>query len=165
MRGLKKFCFDPSYVPMHFFEAEPGRACVIKKNFFAGLPFFTSKWNYSRVTGPQNKIFIKNQLTLVNISWYRHVESRGELSMVDHWYKTKEKLEEKIEEVKEGMGKWEINLWWRQSIRIKNSFWKRPIFYIKNRVFLVHLCVKIKKNRRAAIEPCVVNWIDRTFLA
>jgi hypothetical protein len=39
----KKFFFDPSYVPMHFFEAAPGRARAIKKNFFAGFPFFTSK--------------------------------------------------------------------------------------------------------------------------
>jgi hypothetical protein len=50
---------------MRFFEAAPGRAHAIKKNFFAGFAFFTSKWNYCRVTGPQNKIFIKNQLTLI----------------------------------------------------------------------------------------------------
>jgi hypothetical protein len=50
---------------MSFFEAAPGRARAIKKFFFAGFAFFTSKWNYCRVTGPQNKIFIKNQLTLV----------------------------------------------------------------------------------------------------
>jgi hypothetical protein len=43
MRGLKKIYFDPSYVPMRFFEAAPGRAHAIKKNFFAGFPFFTSK--------------------------------------------------------------------------------------------------------------------------
>jgi hypothetical protein len=35
---------------------------------FASLPFFRSKLNYCRVTWPQNKIFIKNQLTLVFIS-------------------------------------------------------------------------------------------------
>jgi hypothetical protein len=45
----------------------PGRARAIKKNFLAGFPFFTSKLNYCRVTGPQNKIFIKNQLTLMDI--------------------------------------------------------------------------------------------------
>jgi hypothetical protein len=50
---------------MRFFEAAPGRARATKKIFFAGFPFFTSKWNYCRVTGPQNKIFIKNQLTLL----------------------------------------------------------------------------------------------------
>jgi hypothetical protein len=37
----------------------------MKKNFLAAFPFFTSKWKYCRVTGPQNKIFIKNQLTLM----------------------------------------------------------------------------------------------------
>jgi hypothetical protein len=52
---------------MRFFEAAPGRARAIKKIFFAGFPFFTSKWNYCRVTGPQNKIFIKNQLTLIHM--------------------------------------------------------------------------------------------------
>jgi hypothetical protein len=51
---------------MHFFEATQGRAHAIKQIFFAGFPFFTSKLNYCRVTGPQNKIFIKNQLTLVD---------------------------------------------------------------------------------------------------
>jgi hypothetical protein len=56
---------DPSYVPVRFFKAAPGRARTIKKIFFAGFPFFTSKWNYCRVTGPQKKIFIKNQLTLL----------------------------------------------------------------------------------------------------
>jgi hypothetical protein len=50
---------------MRFFEATPGRAHALKNFFFAGFPFFTSKWNYRRVTGPQNKIFIKNQLTLL----------------------------------------------------------------------------------------------------
>jgi hypothetical protein len=40
---LKKFFFAPSYVPMRFFEAAPGRARAIKQNFFAGFPFFTSK--------------------------------------------------------------------------------------------------------------------------
>jgi hypothetical protein len=56
-------------VPMRFFEAAPGRA--IKTFVFAGFPFFTSKWNYCRVTGPQNKIFIKNQLTLLDILYSR----------------------------------------------------------------------------------------------
>jgi hypothetical protein len=28
---LKNFFFDPSYVPMRFFEAAPGRARMIKK--------------------------------------------------------------------------------------------------------------------------------------
>jgi hypothetical protein len=50
---------------MRFFEAAPGRARSIKKNFCVGFPFFTSKWNYCRVIGPQNKIFIKNQLNLL----------------------------------------------------------------------------------------------------
>jgi hypothetical protein len=40
---LEKFFFDPSYVPMRFFEAVPGRARAIKKFVFAGFPFFTSK--------------------------------------------------------------------------------------------------------------------------
>jgi hypothetical protein len=61
----KKIFFDPSYMPMRFFEAAPGRARAIQKIFFAGFLFFTSKWNYCRMTGPQNKIFIKNQLTLL----------------------------------------------------------------------------------------------------
>jgi hypothetical protein len=65
MRGFEKIFFDPSYVRMRFLEAPPGRRRTIKKIFFAGFPFFTSKWNYFRVTGPQNKIFIKNQLTLM----------------------------------------------------------------------------------------------------
>jgi hypothetical protein len=43
MRGFEKQFFDPSYVPMRFFEAAPGQARAIKKNFFAGFPFFTSK--------------------------------------------------------------------------------------------------------------------------
>jgi hypothetical protein len=43
MRGFEKILFDPSYVPMHFFEAAPGRARAIKKKFWAGFPFFTSK--------------------------------------------------------------------------------------------------------------------------
>jgi hypothetical protein len=33
MRGFEKKIFDPSYVLMRFFEAAPGRACAIKKNF------------------------------------------------------------------------------------------------------------------------------------
>jgi hypothetical protein len=40
---LTKKIFDPSYVLMRFFEAEPGRECAIKKIFFAGFPFFSSK--------------------------------------------------------------------------------------------------------------------------
>jgi hypothetical protein len=43
MRGFDKNFFDPSYVLMRFFEAAPGRACAIKKYFFACFPFFTSK--------------------------------------------------------------------------------------------------------------------------
>jgi hypothetical protein len=43
MRGFEQNFFDPSYVPMHSFEAAPGRARAIKKKFFAGFPFFTSK--------------------------------------------------------------------------------------------------------------------------
>jgi hypothetical protein len=43
MRGLEKKNFYPSYVPMPFFEAVPGRARAIKKNFFTGFTFFTSK--------------------------------------------------------------------------------------------------------------------------
>jgi hypothetical protein len=50
---------------MRCFEAVPGRARTVEKFFFAGFAFFTSKWNYCRVTGPQNKIFIQNQLTLM----------------------------------------------------------------------------------------------------
>jgi hypothetical protein len=38
MRGAKKF-FDPSYVPMRFFEAAPGCVCVIETFFFAGFAF------------------------------------------------------------------------------------------------------------------------------
>jgi hypothetical protein len=30
-------------VQMHFFEAAPGQARAIEKNFFAGFAFFTSK--------------------------------------------------------------------------------------------------------------------------
>jgi hypothetical protein len=41
MRGFETNFFDPSYVPMRFFEAAPGRA--IKTFVFAGFPFFTSK--------------------------------------------------------------------------------------------------------------------------
>jgi hypothetical protein len=55
---------------MLFFEAAPGRARTIEKFFFAGFAFFTFKLNYCRVTGPQNKIFNKNKLTLV-------IKSRG----------------------------------------------------------------------------------------
>jgi hypothetical protein len=43
MRGFENFFFDPSYVPMRFFEAVPGRARTIKKILFAGFPIFTSK--------------------------------------------------------------------------------------------------------------------------
>jgi hypothetical protein len=41
--GVEKNFFYPSYVPKRFFEAAPGRARVIKKIFFAGFTFFTSK--------------------------------------------------------------------------------------------------------------------------
>jgi hypothetical protein len=60
---------------MLFFEAAPGRTSAIeKKFFFVGLALFTSKWNYCRVTGPQNKIFIKNQLTLLySVQCARHI--------------------------------------------------------------------------------------------
>jgi hypothetical protein len=40
---LKKIFFYPSYVPMRFFEAAPGRARAIKKIVFAGFACFTSK--------------------------------------------------------------------------------------------------------------------------
>jgi hypothetical protein len=40
---LEKNFFDPSYVPMPFFEAAPGRAGAIKQKFFAGFAYFTSK--------------------------------------------------------------------------------------------------------------------------
>jgi hypothetical protein len=40
---LKKIFLDPSYAPMLFFEAAPGRARAIEKFFFAGFAFFTSK--------------------------------------------------------------------------------------------------------------------------
>jgi hypothetical protein len=43
MRGFDKIFFYPSYVPMGFFEAAPGRARAIEKIFFAGFVFFTSK--------------------------------------------------------------------------------------------------------------------------
>jgi hypothetical protein len=39
----KKNLFDPSYVPMRFFEAAPGCVRAIKKICFAGFAFFTSK--------------------------------------------------------------------------------------------------------------------------
>jgi hypothetical protein len=67
MRRFEKIFFDPSYVPMLFFEAAPGRARTIEKFFFASFAFFTFKLNYCRVTGPQNKIFNKNKLTLICI--------------------------------------------------------------------------------------------------
>jgi hypothetical protein len=35
--------FDPSYIPMRFFAAAPGRAREIEKFFFAGFACFTSK--------------------------------------------------------------------------------------------------------------------------
>jgi hypothetical protein len=43
MRGFEKNIFDPSNVPMLFFETAPGCAHPIKKIFFAGFAFFTSK--------------------------------------------------------------------------------------------------------------------------
>jgi hypothetical protein len=45
MRGFEKNFFDPSYVPMCFFEAAPGRARAraIQQIFLAGFAFFTSK--------------------------------------------------------------------------------------------------------------------------
>jgi hypothetical protein len=43
MRGFEKIFFNPSYVPMRFFEAAPGRARAINKIFFAGFSFFSSK--------------------------------------------------------------------------------------------------------------------------
>jgi hypothetical protein len=43
MRGFEKLFVDPSYVPMCFFEAAPGRARTIEEYFFAGFAFFTSK--------------------------------------------------------------------------------------------------------------------------
>jgi hypothetical protein len=42
-RGFEKNLFDPSYVPMLFFEAVPGSMRVIEKKFFAGFAFFTLK--------------------------------------------------------------------------------------------------------------------------
>jgi hypothetical protein len=43
MRGFEKILFYPSYVPVGFFEAAPGRARAIKQIFFASFPFFTAK--------------------------------------------------------------------------------------------------------------------------
>jgi hypothetical protein len=43
MRGFEKNLFYPSYVPMRFFEAAPGRARAIENFFVAGFAFFTSK--------------------------------------------------------------------------------------------------------------------------
>jgi hypothetical protein len=42
MRGFETNFFDPSYAPLHFFEAAPGRARS-KIFFVAGFAFFTSK--------------------------------------------------------------------------------------------------------------------------
>jgi hypothetical protein len=41
--GVWKKFFDPSYVPMRFFEAVPGWARAIQKIVFAGFPFFYIK--------------------------------------------------------------------------------------------------------------------------
>jgi hypothetical protein len=70
MRGFEKIFFDPSYVPMRFFAATPGRERAVEQIFFAGFACFTS---YCRVTGPQNKTFIKNQLTLLYTVQYKRV--------------------------------------------------------------------------------------------
>jgi hypothetical protein len=43
MRGFEKVFFYPSYVPMRFFEAAPGRTRASEKFFIAGFAFFTSK--------------------------------------------------------------------------------------------------------------------------
>jgi hypothetical protein len=43
MRGFEKMLFDPSYVPIRFFEAAPGRTRAIEKNFLPVSHFFTSK--------------------------------------------------------------------------------------------------------------------------
>jgi hypothetical protein len=42
MRGFEKILFDPSYVPMRFFEAKPGRARDQKK-FFGRFRIFYIK--------------------------------------------------------------------------------------------------------------------------
>jgi hypothetical protein len=39
MRGFEKNLFNPSNVPMRFFEAAPGRAPVIKQIFLPVLHF------------------------------------------------------------------------------------------------------------------------------
>jgi hypothetical protein len=39
MRGFEKIFFDPSYVPMRFFEAAPGCARAIEK-------FFLPVWRF-----------------------------------------------------------------------------------------------------------------------
>jgi hypothetical protein len=49
-----------------FLRSRRAHACD-RKNFWAVFACFTSKLNYCRVTGPQNKIVIKNQLTLLHI--------------------------------------------------------------------------------------------------
>jgi hypothetical protein len=43
MSGFEKKIFYPSYEPMSFFEAVPGRARAIEKIFFAGFAFFYIK--------------------------------------------------------------------------------------------------------------------------
>jgi hypothetical protein len=43
MRGFEQNFLVPSYVPMRFFEAAPGRGRAIGKIFFAGFTFLTSK--------------------------------------------------------------------------------------------------------------------------
>jgi hypothetical protein len=43
MRGFEQHFLDPSYVPVQFFAAAPGRAHAIEKFFFAGFVCFPSK--------------------------------------------------------------------------------------------------------------------------
>jgi hypothetical protein len=79
--GLKNFFLTPLKCRCTFLRPRQGERARSKKFFFAGFRFSTSKWNYCRVTGPQNKIFIKNQLTLL----YNPLQSESE-KILYIWY-------------------------------------------------------------------------------
>jgi hypothetical protein len=83
MWGFEKKIFGPllQYVHARIFRAISGSARSIKNIFFAIFACFKSKLSYLRVTGIKNKIFIKNQLTLVDMAFHFRSEDRQQMSI------------------------------------------------------------------------------------
>jgi hypothetical protein len=59
MRGFKQKFFDPSYVPMRFFEATPGCARMIKKFFLLVSHFLHQNETTAGWQNPKIKFSLK----------------------------------------------------------------------------------------------------------